>query len=265
MTFLYKWLAMRIPGLELKLKEARILGTDEGYMKKTWMGALYLSLGLTFVAFLFTKKLGVFLFFPIVFFMMFTYLARAVDVKIEKMKKEIDKEILFAGRFLIIELESGVPLYNAFKNMSENYETIGPYFDEIVDKVDLGTSMGDALNEVITTTPSPNLRRVLWQILNSSKTGSNVMGSLNIVLDQISREQRIIIKEYGRKLNPIAMFYMMAAIIVPSLGITMLAVLASFLGLNLSLGILFVIVIIIAFVQFMFLAIIKSSRPPMVV
>ena len=133
----------------------------------------------------------------------------------------------------------------------------------MIDKVDFGTAMEDALNEVIATTPSPNLRRVLWQILNSFKTGSNVTGSLNVVLDQIGREQQITIKEYGKKLNPIAMFYMMIAIIVPSLGITMLSVLASFLGWNISLGILIVIVILIGFVQFMFLAIIKSSRPPM--
>ncbi|MBU0472234.1 MAG: type II secretion system F family protein [Nanoarchaeota archaeon] len=265
MTFLYKWLARQIPGLDLKLKEARMSDTDESYMKKTWQGSMFLSLGLTLVFFLFTKKLLIFLVFPIMFLFMFSYLARGVDVKISKMKREIDKEILFAGKFIIIELESGVPLYTTFKNVVLNYETIGPYFNELVDKVDLGTDMEDALNEVIAATPSPNLRKVLWQILNSFKTGSNITGSLSIVLDQIGREQQIIIKEYGKKLNPIAMFYMMAAIIVPSLGITMLAVLASFIGWKISLGVLLVLVVVLAFVQFMFLAVIKSSRPPMAV
>jgi flagellar protein FlaJ len=247
MKNLYKWLSRRTPGLNIRLKEARMRGTDEEYVKKTWNGALFLSMGLVMIAFLFTKEFLIFLFFPVVFIIMFTYLSRVVDVKVEKLRREIDKEILFAGRFLIIELESGVPMYNTFRNLAENYETIGKYFEEIV------------------TTPSPNLRKVLWQILNSYRTGSNVIGSLNIVLDQIAREQQIGIKEYGRKLNPIAMFYMMAAIIIPSLGITMLSVLASFLGWTLSLGILMVIVVMLAFVQFMFLAIIKSSRPPMAV
>ncbi|NQU98409.1 type II secretion system F family protein [Candidatus Woesearchaeota archaeon] len=265
MTLLYKWLARQRPGLNLKLKEARMSDTVEIYMKKTWQGSMFLSLGLILVFFFFTKKLLIFLFFPILFLFMFSYLSRSVDVKRTKMRRDIDKEILFAGRFLIIELESGVPLYNTFKNLALNYETIGPYFEEIVDKVDLGTSMEDALNEVIAITPSPNLRKVLWQILNSFKTGSNITGSLNIVLGQIGREQQIIIKEYGRKLNPIAMFYMMAAIIIPSLGITMMAVLASFLGWQLSLGVLMVIVIVLAFIQFMFLAVMKSARPPMAV
>ncbi|MBC8494886.1 type II secretion system F family protein [archaeon] len=261
--FLYKWLAKRIPGLNLKLKEARLPYDDEAYVKRIWNSALMLSVGLTAVGFLFVQHLAILIAWPILQAMFVSYFSRSVDTKIEKIKKDIDKEILFAGRFLIIELESGVPLYNAFRNLSENYDTIGPYFDELVDKVDLGTSMEDALNEVIATTPSPNLRKVLWQVINSFKTGSNIAGSLGIVLDQISREQQIVIKEYGRKLNPIAMFYMMAAIIIPSLGITMLAVLASFLGWNISLGVLMVIIIVLAFVQFMFLAVIKASRPPL--
>ena len=262
---IYKWIARQMPGLGIKLKQARIMDSPEEYIKKTFQGALWLSLALVLIFFFFLKSPLVILAFPIVFFIMFSYLSRSADVKITKIQREIDKEILFAGRFLIIELESGVPIYTTFKNLSENYEAIGPYFQEIVDKVDLGTSMSDALNETISTTPSPNLRKVLWQVMNSFKTGSNVIGSLKVVLDQIGREQQITIKEYGRKLNPMAMFYMMAAIIIPSLGITMLSVLASFMGWDLSLGILLVLVGGLAFVQFMFLAIIKSSRPPMVV
>jgi archaeal flagellar protein FlaJ len=259
----YKKLARRLPDLGSKLKEAKIGETPEVYVKRIWKSALMLSFGLTFVFFMSTGSFLTLLSFPILLFITFPYFARSIDVKIEKIKKEIDKEILFAGRFLIIEIESGVPVYDTFKNLSDNYETIGPYFQEIIDKVDFGTSMETALNEVIASTPSANLRKVLWQIANSFKTGSNISGSLVIVLDQISREQDIVIKEYGRKLNPIAMFYMMAAIIVPSLGITMLAVLASFLGFKISIWILLGMVVVLGFVQFMFLAIIRSSRPPM--
>ena len=86
--------------------------------------------------------------------------------------------------------------------------------------------------------------------------------ALSSVFDQIVREQQIAVKEYGRKLNPMAMFYMLIAIIVPSLGTIMLVVMTTFIGFDLSLLILFLIVGFIWFIQFMFLAIIKSSRPP---
>ncbi|MFH1589627.1 MAG: type II secretion system F family protein [archaeon] len=262
---LYKWLSMKMPELSLKLKEAKMPMSSEEYIRRTWKSAMMLSIAMLVVFFFFSGSIKVILFFPIVFPIMFLYFLKLVDVKIEKMRKSIEKEILFAGRFLIIELESGVPIYNAFKNISKNYEAVGPFFQEIVYKVDLGTSLEDALNEVIVTVPSPNLVRILWQILNSFKTGSNVTGSLNTVLTQIAREQQIIVKEYGRKLNPLAMFYMMMAIIVPSLGITMLSVFASFIGLNISLGFLLVIWVVLMLIQFMFLAMIKSSRPPMIV
>jgi len=76
-----------------------------------------------------------------------------------------------------------------------------------------------------------------------------------------TQEQLIEVKEYGRKLNPLAMFYMIIAVILPSLGITMLIVLSSFISLDLSLGVLVGIAVIIGVMQFMFYVIIKSSRP----
>jgi flagellar protein FlaJ len=259
----YKVLARGIPDLKLKLSRARIREEPEHYVQKTFQTAIVLSFSLLIVAFAFVKKPAVFLAFPIIFIFSFSYFLRFVDVKIEKMKRRINQEIIFAGRFLIIELQSGVPIYNAFINLGKNYETIGPCFNEIVEKVNLGTTMEDAINEAITLTPSPELRKLMWQVLNSMRTGADVADSLNAVIDQIVRQQQIAVKEYGRKLNPLAMFYMMMAVIVPSLGTTVLIVLVTFIGFNLSLPFLLVIAGLVGFVQLMFFAVIKSARPPM--
>ena len=138
---------------------------------------------------------------------------------------------------------------------------IGKYFKEITDKVNLGTSMEDALNEAVEFIPSTDFRRILWQIINSLKTGSNISNSLTTVLEQIVREQQIEVTKYGRKLNPLAMFYMIIAVILPSLGITILIILSSFIQFQLSLTILIIIASLLGFMQFMFLSIIKISRP----
>jgi flagellar protein FlaJ len=182
-------------------------------------------------------------------------------VKIEKIKKHIDEEIIFAGRFLIIGLESGVPIDKIFEDMEKNYTYVGYYFGEILNKVYLGTSMEDAVNDTLNVSPSPNLRRILWQVLNSMKTGTEVGGALNSVIEQIVREQAIAVQEYGKKLSPLAMFYMTISIIVPSLGITMLVILATFIGLKVTMPVLIVLAIVVGFVQFMFLSMIRSSRP----
>ena len=259
----FKIFARHMPELKLKLVQARLDEEPEHYIKKTFSTSLFLTIGLLIISFTFIKKPGVFAFFPLLFAFSFFYFVRYVDVKIQKMKIKIDQEIVFAGRFLIIELQSGVPLYNAFINLSKNYEVIGLFFNEIVEQVNLGTTMEEALNEATLVTPSPELRKLMWQVLNSMRTGSDIAGSLNAVIDQIVRQQQIAVKEYGRKLNPLAMFYMMIAVIVPSLGTTVLIVLATFIGFSMPLSILLIIAGLVGFIQFMFFAVIKSARPPM--
>jgi len=262
MTF-YQNIARKVPGLGIKLQQAGMYDEPEAYVKRICFTALLLSFGVAFVVFFFLPSPAALILVPIFLPVFFMYFLKYVDVKIEKVKKRIDEEIIFAGRFLIIELESGVPIHKVFEDMERNYEVIGFYFGEIINKVYLGTNIEDAINETLMISPSPNLRRILWQVLNSLKTGTDIGPSLNSVIDQIAREQDIDIKEYGKKLSPIAMFYMMISIIVPSLGITMLVVLATFMGLKVTMPFFIVIAVFIGMIQFMFLSMIRSSRPAM--
>ncbi len=259
----YKRIAKSIPGLQARLHQAAIYETPEFYVKKIAMTSFMLSAAFAFVIFAFFPRLYVLLLVTAILTpLVFMYMLKYVDVKIDQLQKKIDQEIVFAGRFLIIELHSGVPIHKAFENIEQNYEIVGSFFGDIVNKVYLGTSIEDAINEVLLNSPSPTLRRILWQLLNSLKTGSDVAPALASVIDQIVKEQEIAVKEYGKKLNPLAMFYMMIAVIVPSLGTTMLVVLATFIGLTLSLTVLLALAGFIGFVQLMFLSMIKSSRPP---
>jgi flagellar protein FlaJ len=260
-------LARLHPNLGLKLKQAAIKYTPEQFIQNTITIAFYMATGIAIFLFFLLARLGnvlpwIILGFPVLLVGFFFYFLKAPDLQISKKQKEISSEIVFAGRFIIIELESGVPLYDAFKNVAKNYESIGKYFSDIVTKIDLGTSMEAALNEAIEFTPSQEFRKILWQIINAQQTGADMATAMKSVVEQITKNQLIDIKEYGRKLNPLAMFYMIIAVILPSIGITMIIVLSTFLNLQLSLPILFVIAFFLGFMQFMFLAMIKSSRPP---
>jgi len=258
---LYSYLAKTIPGLRSKLRQAGIFQEPEEYVKSILATCMLLSLGIFFIFFFFTMSLWAVLAIPFSLPILFIYFSNFVDMKIEKIKKRIDEEIIFAGRFLIIGLESGVPIHKIFEDMEKNYEYVGYYFGEILNKVYLGTGMEEAINETILVSPSPNLRRILWQVVNSMKTGTEVSRSLNAVIEQIVKEQAISVQEYGKKLSPLAMFYMTVSIIIPSLGITMLVILATFIGIKVTLPILLVLAGLIAFVQFMFLSLVKASRP----
>jgi flagellar protein FlaJ len=262
----YKRIASHIPSLSLKLRQAGMADTDVEFVRKTLFSAFYLTTGVMVALVLLMSKVKLNLLlalivFPMMFFMMFMYFIKFPDVRIMRIEREIDREIVFAGRFLVIELESGIPVYDAFKHVSENYPIIGKYFRNIVEDIDLGTTIDDALNRAVEMTPSQNFRKVLWQIINSMTTGADVATSLDTVIEQIVREQRIELNEYGRKLNPLAMFYMIIAVILPSIGITMFVILVSFLSIKLTLPTLLVIAGFMGFVQFLFYTVVKSTRP----
>lgn len=266
--YFYKFLARKNDGLDTKLRQARMEVKSDEFIKQTLLSSLYLCMGLMIIFFLFfsglsiqTKIKALVIGMPIVYFISYNYMMKLPDVKARRLEKDINKEIIFAGRFIVIEIESGINLFKSLENISTHYPKTGQIIDEILAKVELGTTLEDAIDEAIMICPSGNMRKILWQILNSIRTGSNLAKSLNTVINQIVHEQKIEVMEYGRKLNPLAMFYMMIAVIVPSIGITMFIVLASFVGIQMRLPALLAVVFFIAFIQFMFLSVIKNSRP----
>jgi pilus assembly protein TadC len=259
-------LARYFPQTKLKLRQAEINSEPHEFIKQVFTSAAYLTIGVGFALFLMFAKFDkskwiLLVVLPLFFIFSFWYLTKLPDLKILKEAKEIDKEIVFAGKFLIIELNSGIPLHQVLMNIAENYGGIGRYFKKIVDDIDLGTETEDAINNAILTNPSDNFRKVLWQLSNSLRTGADISHSLDSVLDQIGRKQIIEVERYGKKLNPIAMFYLMMAVIIPSLGMVMGVVFASFVNIHLPLAALLVIAILFGFFQFMFYATIKSNRP----
>jgi len=263
---IFEQISRSIPQLGLKLAQAGIKDSPHRFIKKIAIVSLYYSLGINILllfAFLKYKALAlvILILFPISFLALFGFFLKVPEVKIKSKQREIDKELVYVGKFLLIELSSGVSLFDSLTSISHNFEAAGKFFKRISDKIRMGTPMEAALNEAIEEAPSNNLKKILWQINNSLQTGSDIATSLNIVLDQIAQEQLIEVQQYGKKLNPLAMFYMMLAVIVPSLGITMLVVLSTLIKFKINLFILIMIAFFIGFVQLMFINIIKSSRP----
>ena len=263
---LIKWITHKFPGLSLNLRKANLLYTAEEFIRRTLISALYMSLGILMILFFLTAKTGYFVYalvsFPFFFFVLFLYFLQIPIVKLNRISRDINKEIVFAGRFLIVELESGVTLYDAMKNVSKSYQFSGAYFREIVNKISIGTSVEVAISETINYCPSDSLIKILWQISNSLNTGSELVRPLRNVVETLVREQQIMVNDYAKKLNPLAMFYMMIAVIMPSLGVTLFTIIAIFAGLKLNLVVLLTIAFLNGFIQFMFVAMVNSIRPP---
>lgn len=186
-------------------------------------------------------------------------------VKAKQRERNIDKDMVFAGRHLIIALRSGVPLFQAMVGITRDYGEVSKEFNKIVERITLGEPPVQAIRNVMKYNPSKFFNRMSLQIINVLNSGANMASSLDSAMNQISQEQIISLKEYGQKLNPLSMFYMLFAIVFPSLGVVFITILISFTGgglANMGVGILFLAGVYIFSIQIIFISMIESSRPP---
>jgi pilus assembly protein TadC len=144
---------------------------------------------------------------------------------------------------------------------SKSHGIGGKFFQEIVDEINLGKPIEQALEDAHKYSASHIFQLVLRQILNSLRTGVDVSNSLRKMIDEITRQQQIEIKEYSKKLNSLVLFYLLVACVVPSLGISLFLVVGSMINLNLDITTYMVIISMLLFVQLFFIALIRSVKP----
>lgn len=263
---IYSRLANGFPSLKKQLRIAKINQTPKEYIKDALKKTMFLSLSLTIFIFLISDALNIDLILLPVFFIIFSYLLFnfnmiAIKGKITKRQKEIDRDVLFAGKYLLVKLNGGQPLLNAMVDASRSYGVASVYFKEIVREIELGKSLEQALDKAIEYNPSEKFKKILFQINNALKIGIDVTKFLESTLNEIAEQQLIEINRYGKKLNSITLFYMLLAVVLPSLGLTIAIVVASLAGINISMGLFFAILFFLAVIQIMFLMIYKSIRP----
>lgn len=203
----------------------------------------------------------IFFIFPLVFMFIFTTLLSSPLGAIRKRKRDIEREVLFAGRYLLVKLNSGKPLLNSLIDASKSYGVGALYFKEIVDDITLGTSLEEALQRAMNLTPSDSFRKILFQINNALLLGVDVSTSLRTVLEEITADQLTKIDAYSHKLNSIAMFYMLIAVVIPSLGLTIFVVVAGMVGFNINSLLYGLLWGGIVLVQFFFIHVFRSIRP----
>src|SRR3989338_4405384 len=147
------------------------------------------------------------------------------ESKIIKSRKELDAEITSAIRFIVLDLKANASIYAALENLIENFEEIGKYVKEIIIEVRLGSSLEKALDDAVERVPSESFRVLLWQLLNHIQTGTDITHNLDTIVREIVEEQKIAFRKYGKKLNVVSLFYMIVAIILPTIGFTIISAL----------------------------------------
>lgn len=253
-------------GLKKKLLMAKIKKTPEEYVKEAFRGALTATFMVIVGAFLLFEgikinKIFLIFVFLISFLVLFNLFMKRVDVVIRKRAREIDKEVLFAGRFLLVKLHSGKPLINSLIDASKSYGVANKYFKEIITDIELGTPVEEALEKGSRYTPSENFKKILFQLTTALKIGVDVTKFLEATLDEIAEEQLLNIKKYGKKLSGLTMFYMLFAIVIPSLGITLFITIASLVNIKVDIVLFGFFLFLLLIIEFLFITIFKGARP----
>ncbi len=175
--------------------------------------------------------------------------------------RRLESQLIPATRQLLIEVKSGVPLFNAMASISSDYGEVSVEFSKIVQKINSGTPELEALAETSTANPSHQFRKILWQISNALKAGSDVGNVLEQQIEELTRERVDQIRRYGQELSPWTMIYMMGAVIVPSLGVTMLIVIVGFLDVAVPKIVLAGVLAGLVLFQLFFMNFVSSRRP----
>jgi len=203
------------------------------------------------------------LFVPVsMFALAFLYIILYPSLIVTRRVRQLDKNLLFALKHLLIQVKSGVTLFDGMVSVSRgDYGLVSKEFGKCTKNISTGTPEVDAINDMAIKNPSLYFRRILWQLANSMKAGADIGDSLNALVENLSNEQRVEIRRYGSQLNPLALMYMMFTVIIPSLGITFLFIVSSFAGLSIPVDMFYILLFVLIVFQVLFIGLIKSRRP----
>ncbi len=199
--------------------------------------------------------------FPFILFFSFFTGAKLPERLSKKRVRLLERDLPYALRHILIEVRSGIPLYQAMVSVSENYGEASKEFERIVKEIHAGTPEIEALQNAILRNPSLQFRRSLWQIINSLESGADISSTLDSLVESIVDNQILDVQKYGKELNPYTLIYMLAAVILPSLGVTFLMVLSTFTGLKTSDSLFYGILGFLIIFQYFFINFIRSKRP----
>lgn len=213
------------------------------------------------VSYAFLLSFGLSLLFSLFIFFSQTVYPKVYD---SKRVRNIEKNLIPALEDMLVQLNSGIPLFNIIVNISSsNYGELSNEFKKAAKKINTGFPQIEVLEELGEKNSSKFFKRTLWQVSNGMRAGSDISIVIRENIKSLNEEQLLQIQTYGNKLNPLIMFYLIISVILPALSITFLTILSSMLSLPSAITIMMFIglFIFVILIQIIFLGTIKSIRP----
>lgn len=259
-------------GLKRDLKETDLGVEDYEYAAASLTNALFIFIVFSSMLYLLNiyvqkraklPSLGISIGLGLTFaLLIFIILIRYPRVIAGKKAEQVDKQLIFALKDLLMQVTSGISLYNAMVNISKtDYGQISLEFERTAKNISTGMSMNKALEKMALESRSAYLRRAAWQMINALKAGASLKGALHTLISDLTREQRTKISSYAHELNLWTLVYMLFAVAVPTIGGVMLIILSSFAGFGASQGMFIFFITLCFLIQIALIGLIKARRP----
>ena len=262
-------IANAFPFLEHELKIARIKIEKEIYGAIIFMLSIFYFMFGTLIAYAFAQRLlpenavlvsiGAGILFTLLVFVQLIFYPKII---IKKRIRDLERNLVFALRTILVEIKSGVTLFDSINIVAQGDNgEVSHEFKSAIEKIETGTFQNDALEDLAENNPSIHFRRAIWQMVNGLKAGSDVGIVMTALVENLAKEKANQVRGYGNSLKLLSLLYMMLGAIIPALGLTFLIVLSSFPQVSITETVFWAMLGFIGLGQFMYLGIIKSSRP----
>jgi flagellar protein FlaJ len=271
-NFIGKALSAMRPNLSKELAGLGIALRPEYYMVGALLSALiYVLLAFAFVfallltspAFTMEARLRVAALVGLLILVLFYALhAFYPSILIKKISARSEKDLLFSLREIMVSVNSGVPLFDAIKNVSSgSYGQVSEDFASVVKQVEMGIPEKEALKLLAIRSESEHMKRAIWQLINSLESGGSLSTSLPGIVDELEHSLYRSIRSYSASLNFLMLVYLLVAAAIPSLGITFLVLLSAFSGIGITVSKIMLLLLFAAVGQITLIGYMSSTRP----
>lgn len=261
------------PGLQYDLINAQVDIKAEHYAVGVFFSALmwgvFSFLFLAVVSVIRQFAFPLFFLLPIFGFMMVTLAFLVLHIYYPKIiaksvAANIDRGLLFAARDMMIQVSSGIPLFQTLSNVAEgDYGQVSVEFKRAVSQARSGTTLSTALEDMAVRNQSKYIKKMSWQLITAMRSGANLTTALRSIIKLLVDYQLRLIKAYNAELNFIVLIYLLAAAVLPTVGTTILVIFSVFGVLGITPEIYMMLVGGGAIVQMMIIGYVYVRRPKM--
>jgi archaeal flagellar protein FlaJ len=186
-------------------------------------------------------------------------------IQANQIAKQVDQQLLFALRTLLIQLSSGISLFEAINSISKSdFGQVSKEFTDVVRGINSGMSETKALEKLAFKTKSEMLKKTIWQIITTMKSGGSIVNAIHSVVDELISNQEEVIKKYSATLNMWTLVYLIIAAAMPSLGVTFLVIASSIGSSGIGTEAVALIVLLALCIQIALIFLVKAQVPKVI-